>query len=371
MQEHTSPHQSAGAVNWFTGTVGRLVAAVFVPVVTFLILWRVFIFLRDSDAPKGVIAVVAIIWGVGGVAALYTIANWLVEQMSDTWKIMLRPFVFVGPALAILGWYLFLPTLRSLYLSFLDKNSEQFVWFRNYAYAFTDGAMLESFRNNLLWLIFGTGLSVGFGLLIAILADRSRFETAAKTIIFMPMAISLVGAGVIWKFIYAAKPISQDQIGILNALLVWLGAKPVGWLQIPFWNNFFLIAIMVWMQTGYAMVLEGAAIKQVPESILEAARIDGANEVQIFFHVIIPSISGTIMMVSTTILIATLKIFDIVYSMTGGLGGTEVIASQQYKQMFKYFDYGRGSAIAMVLLVATIPIMWYNLRQFGKQETFK
>jgi alpha-glucoside transport system permease protein len=371
MQEHTSSHQSAGLVNWFTGTIGRLVTAFFVPAVTFLILWRVFIFLRDSDAPKGVIAVVAIIWGVGGVAALYTIANWLVEQMSDTWKIMLRPFVFVGPALAILGWYLFLPTLRSLYLSFLDKNSEQFVWFRNYVYAFTDGAMLESFRNNLLWLIFGTGLSVGFGLLIAILADRSRFETVAKTIIFMPMAISLVGAGVIWKFIYAAKPISQDQIGILNALLVWLGAKPVGWLQIPFWNNFFLIAIMVWMQTGYAMVLEGAAIKQVPESILEAARIDGANEVQIFFKVIIPSISGTIMMVSTTILIATLKIFDIVYSMTGGLGGTEVIASQQYKQMFKYFDYGRGSAIAIVLLVATIPIMWYNLRQFGKQETFK
>jgi len=371
MQERTSSNQSSGIMDWLTGTIGRLVTAIFVPLVTFLILWRVFIFLRDSAAPKGVIAVVAIIWGVGGVAALYTIANWLVEQMPDKWKISLRPFVFVGPALAILGWYLFIPTLRSLYLSFLDKDSQHFVWFQNYIYALTDGAMLESFRNNILWLVFGTGLSVGIGLLIAILADRSRFETVAKTIIFMPMAISLVGAGVIWKFIYAAKPVSQDQIGLLNALVVWFGGQPIGWLQIPLWNNFFLIAIMIWMQTGYAMVLQGSAIKQVPESMLEAARIDGANEVQIFFKIIIPSISGTIMMVSTTILIMTLKIFDIVYSMTGGLGGTEVIASQQYKQMFKYFDYGRGSAIAIVLLIATIPIMWYNLRQFGKQETFK
>jgi alpha-glucoside transport system permease protein len=331
----------------------------------------VFIFLRDSDAPKAVIAIVAIIWGVGGVAALYTIANWLVEQLSDKWKTLLRPFVFVGPALAILGWYLFLPALRSLWLSFLNKDSTEFVWFQNFVFALTDKAMLESFRNNLLWLIFGTGCSVGIGLVIAILADRSKFETAAKAIIFMPMAISLVGAGVIWKFIYAYKPISQDQIGILNAVLVALGGEPVGWLNIPPWNNFFLIAIMVWMQTGYAMVLQSAAIKQVPESMLEAARIDGANEVQIFYKVIIPTISGTIMMVSTTILIMTLKIFDIVYSMTGGRSGTEVIASQQYKQMFVFRDFGRGSAVAIILLLATAPIIWYNLRQFGKQETFK
>jgi alpha-glucoside transport system permease protein len=368
-QQHQSP--TPGIVEWLTSTVGRIVAAIFVPIVTFVVLWRVFIFLRDSDAPKGVIAIVAIIWGVGGTAALFTLANWVVEQMPNQWKMTLRPFVFVGPALAILGWYLFVPTLRSLYLSFLSNDSSQFVWFKNYVYALTDPAMLISFRNNILWLIFGTSFSVGLGLLIAILADRSRFETLAKTIIFMPMAISLIGAGVIWKFIYAFKPVGQDQIGILNAIWTSLGGEPIGWLTVTPWNNFFLIAIMVWMQTGYAMVLQSSAIKQVPESMLEAARIDGANEIQIFLQIIIPSISGTIMMVSTTILILMLKIFDIVYSMTGGRLGTEVIASQQFKQMFVFFDYGRGSAVAIVLLIATMPVMWYNLRQFGKQETFR
>ncbi len=354
-----------------TGNLGRLATAVFVPLITFIVLWQVFIFLRDSAAPKIVIAIVAIIWGVGGVAALYAIANWIVEQLPIKWKTVLLPFVFVGPALAILGWYLVLPTVRSFYISLLDKNSEHFVGLQNYVYALTEPAMLESFRNNILWMIFGTGLSVGIGLLVAILADRSRFETVVKVIIFLPMAISLIGAGVIWKFMYAFKPANQVQIGVLNAILVALGGEPVGWLNMIPWNNFFLILIMVWMQTGYAMVLQSSAIKQVSGSILEAARIDGANEVQIFFQMIIPSIKGTIIMVSTTLLIFSLKIFDIVYSMTGGQFGTEVIASQQFKQMFLFYDYGRGSAIAIILLIATIPVMWYNLRQFGQQETFK
>jgi len=360
-----------GLLDRVTGNLGRLAAAVFVPTIAFIVLWQVFIFLRDSDAPKIVIAVVAIIWGVGGVAVLYAIANWLVEQLPIKWKNVLLPFVFVGPALAILTWYLVLPTLRSFYISLLDKSSEHFVGLQNYVSVLTDPAMLESFRNNILWMIFGTGLSVGIGLLIAILADRSRFETIAKVIIFLPMAISLIGAGVIWKFIYAFKPANQVQIGILNAIIAMFGGEPVGWLNMTPWNNFFLILIMVWMQTGYAMVLQSSAIKQVSGSMLEAARIDGANEIQIFFQMIIPSIQGTILMVSTTLLIFSLKIFDIVYSMTGGQFGTEVIASQQFKQMFLFFDYGRGSAIAIILLLATIPVMWYNLRQLGQQETFK
>jgi alpha-glucoside transport system permease protein len=354
-----------------TGNLGRIVTALFVPTITFVILWQIFIFLRDSEAPKIVIASVAIVWGVGGVAALYTIANWLVEQLPLKWKSAFLPFVFVGPAMAILSWYLVIPTLRSFYISLLDKSSEHFVGFQNYIYALTNPAMLESFRNNLLWIVIGTGLSVSIGLLVAILADRSRFETVAKAIIFLPMAISLIGAGVIWKFIYAFKPVNQDQIGVLNAIIVFLGGKPLGWLNVSPWNNFFLIIIMVWLQTGYAMVLQSSAIKQVPESMLEAARIDGANEIQIFFQMIVPSIKGTIIMVSTTLIIFSLKIFDIVYSMTGGQFGTEVIASQQFKQMFLFFDYGRGSAIAIILLLATIPVMWYNLRQFGQQETFK
>jgi len=356
--------------NKFTTSIGRLVISLFVPVVAFVVMWQGFIFLRDSEAPKLLTAIIAILWGVGGVGLLYFLTNWIVDQLPLKWRGGLRPFVFVGPALAILSWYLLIPTLRTLYASFFDAQTDSFVGVTNYIFAFTDPKMLESFRNNLLWLIVGTSLSVIFGLLIAILADRSRFEIVAKSLIFMPMAISFVGAGVIWRFIYFYKPPSFEQIGLLNAFLVSLGGEPQAWLTLRPWNNFFLIAILVWLQTGYAMVLLSAALKGVPQELLEAARIDGASEVQIFFRILIPYIKSTIITVSTTIIILTLKIFDIVFVMTNGNYGTEVMASQQYKQMFKFQHFGRGSAVAILLLIAVIPVMWYNLKSFGKQEAF-
>jgi len=362
--------QSKGILDQVYYATGRILISLLVPVVTFLVMWRGFIFLRDGDAPKLVTALVAIIWGVGGVAVLFLLSNWLVEQLPQTWTDTLQPFVFVGPALAILSWYLLVPTIRTLYLSFLNARAEQFVGLQNYIFAFTNPEMVISFRNNLMWLIVGTGLSVGFGLLIAILADRSRFETVAKSLIFLPYAISFVGAGVIWRFVYFYKPPSQDQIGLLNAILVGLGGEPQAWLTLRPWNNLFLIVIMIWLQTGYAMVLLSAALKGVPEELLEAGRIDGANETQIFFRIIIPYIQGTIVTVSTTIIIFTLKIFDIVFVMTNGNFGTEVIASRFYKQMFQFQHFGRGGAIAIILLIAVIPVMWYNLRQFGQQEAF-
>jgi alpha-glucoside transport system permease protein len=364
-------NKSTGVLSWFTTGLGRVIISLVVPVVTFLVMWRVFIFLRDGDAPKLVTVAVAIIWGVGGVAVLFLLSNWIVEQLPADWTANLRPFVFVGPAIAILSWYLLLPTLRTLYASFYGPNTQDLVGLRNYIFAFTDPKMLESFRNNLLWLVIGTGLSVGFGLLVAILADRSDFEVIAKSLIFLPMAISFVGAGVIWRFIYFYKPPNQEQIGLLNAILVGvLGGEPQAWLTIRPWNNLFLIAILIWLQTGYAMVLLSAALKGVPEELIEAGRIDGASEVQIFFRILIPYIKGTIVTVSTTIIILTLKIFDIVFVMTNGNYGTEVMASQQYKQMFKFQDFGKGSAVAIVLLIVVIPVMWYNLRQFGEQEAF-
>jgi len=362
--------KSSGILDWLTAGVGRVLISLIVPVIAFVVMWQGFIFLREGEASKFVTALVAIVWGVGGIGLLFVMSNWLVEQLPELWMIRLRPYVFVGPALAILSWYLLLPTLRTLYTSFFDARSASFVGLQNYVYAFTDPKMLESFRNNLLWLVFGTGLSVSFGLLVAILADRSKFETVAKSLIFLPMAISFVGAGVIWRFIYFYKPPSQEQIGLLNAILVGIGGEPQAWLTLRPWNNLFLIAILIWLQTGYAMVLLSAALKGVPGELLEAGRIDGASEVQIFFNILIPYIQGTIVTVSTTILILTLKIFDIVFVMTNGNYGTEVIASQQYKQMFKFQHFGRGSAIAIVLLVAVIPVMWYNLKQFGEQEAF-
>lgn len=337
------------------------------PIVVFALLYLGFVFLRDSNAPQLVIAIVAIIWGVGGIAALYYVFNLIVEQLPTEWQRNIQPYIFVGPAIGLLAWYLAVPTVRTFVLSFMDKNGQNFVGFDNYTAVFTERIMLEAFRNNLLWMAIGTTLTVGFGLLVAILADRSSFEKAAKSMIFMPMAISMVGAGVIWKFVFDVNP----NIGLLNAAYTSGGAEPQAWLSLvqPA-NNLFLILVMVWLQTGYAMVLISAAIKGIPEELLEAARVDGANEFQVFFQMIIPQISSTLVTVTTTVIIFTLKIFDVVMVMTGGQFGTEVIGVRFYREMFTNGNEGYGSAIAIVLLVAVIPVMVYNLVQFSKREAF-
>jgi alpha-glucoside transport system permease protein len=361
-----------GIVGWFFANIGRILVSLFVPVITFLVLWQGFIFLRDSRAPQAILVVVAIIWGVGGIALLYYVSNWFIERLPEQWRHHLQPFVFVGPALAILGWYLAIPTLRTLVLSFQNNISTKFVGIDNYVYAFTNSIMLEAFRNNFYWVVFGTILCVGLGLLIAVLADRTPFESIYKAIIFLPMAISFVGAGVIWKFIYTYKGEGSgiQEIGLLNAIVLALGGSSEPWLTIPPWNNFFLIIIMVWLQTGYAMVILSSAIKGIPEELLEASRIDGANEIQAFFNITVPYIKGTLIMVTTTIIIFSLKLFDIVRVMTGGNNGTNVIANEFYLERFTYGNSGRASAIAIVLLVAVIPVMIYNLRQFRGRKVF-
>ena len=367
--------------------IGRVLLAISIPLIAFYVLYQGFLFLRDSNAPQIVITLVAIVWGVGGVAILYWIFNNLVERLSDTWRTRLLPFVFVGPAMAILSWYLAIPTVRTFWLSLFDRNgppkglnvlqqlsSDAFVGLGNYAEVFQPGGlMFLAFRNNLMWIIFGSTLSVSFGLIIAVLADRSRMEKIAKSFIFLPMAISFVGASIIWNFIYEYRPPGQPQVGLLNAFVTGLGGQPQAWPQwvnIAPWNNLFLIVIVIWLQAGFAMVLFSAALKGIPEELLEAGRIDGANEFQIFFRIMIPYIQGTIISVWTTIVIFTLKIFDVVWVMTGGQFGTHVIATQFYRQSFTNNNSGYGSAIAIVLLVAVIPVMYYNLKQFRKQEAF-
>jgi len=348
----------------------RLLFSLIVPIITFIVLWQVFLFLRDSEAPKPVIAVVAVIWGVGGVAVLFILSNWLVDKFPDVWKARIQPFVFVGPALVMLAWFLALPTVRTFYQSFFNSDTTKFVGLDNYIYAFTNAAMVEAFRNNLLWLIFGTGLSVVSGLIIAVLADRSKFENVAKSLIFLPMAISFVGAGIIWKFIYAYTPKGEEQIGLLNAVVVGLGGDPVSWITTQPWNTFFLIFVFVWLQTGFAMVLFSSALKGVPTDLIEASRVDGATEIQAFFAIIIPYIQGTILTVTTTTAIGTLKIFDQVWVMTGGQYGTSVVGTEFYRQFFTNSNYGYGSAIAIVLFLLISPVLIYNLRQLGKQEGF-
>jgi len=366
--------------------LGRLLLAIVIPLIAFAVLYGGFIFLRDSNAPRWLIAAVAIIWGVGGVALLYWVFNSLVERLPDQWTARLQPFVFVGPAMAILLWYLALPAVRTFYLSLFGRDgpprgagiieslqSSAFVGLDNYRAVFSERLLTEAFRNNLMWIVIGSTMSVVIGLVVAVLADRSKFERVAKSLIFLPMAISFVGASVIWNFVYEVRPAGSAQIGILNAITVALGGQPHPWdkwVQIAPWNNVFLILIVVWLQAGYAMVLYSAALKGIPEEILEAARVDGATEVQAFFRIMIPYIAGTIITVWTTVVIFTLKIFDVVWVMTGGQFGTHVIATQFYRQSFTFRNSGYGSAIAIILLLTVIPVMIYNLKQFREQEAF-
>lgn len=349
----------------------RILAAILALIGTLAVLWGGFVFLRSNRASPLITTIIAIIWGVGGVAALFVVFNFLVEQLPERVGRPILPYLFVGPAIAILAWFLLIPTLRTFYISLFSPDSTRFVGLQNYIAVFTDRAMLQSFRNNLLWMVIGTGACVTLGLLIAILADRSKFETLAKSLIFMPMVISFVGAGVIWRFIYAYAPPGQPQIGLLNSLVVAFGGQPQSWLALlqP-WNNLFLILVVIWMQTGFATVIFSSALKGVPDDLLEAARVDGASETLIFFRIIIPYIQGTIITVTTTVVIFMLKIFDVVIVMTGGQYGTEVVATQFYRQFFINRNFGYGSAIAIVLFIAVIPVMIYNLRQLNKQEVF-
>lgn len=357
----TSPGQRLVA------NLGRLAFAILIPLITLVVMIAGFRFLRDSNAPKVVIALVAILWGVGGVALLYAAANWLVEQLPGRFTRMIQPYIFVGPAMVILALYLLIPTLLTFYYSLLDRNSELFVGFRNYLAIFTQRDLLITFRNNILWIVFGASFCVILGLLVAVLADRSKFERVAKAMIFLPMAISFVGAAVIWKFMYEINP----DIGLLNAIVGSFGGEPVGWTtMLQPWNNLFLIVIVIWLQTGFAMVTFSAAIKGIPAEMLEAARVDGATEVETFWNIMVPWLMPTIITVSTTVIIFTLKIFDVVLVMTGGQYGTDVIATQFYKQYFTYRQFGIGSAFAVILLIAVIPVMVYNLRQFRESEAF-
>ncbi len=385
-QLDTARSQEGSALTKLIAWVGRLFVAVVIPLLAFLVIYYGFIFLRDTKADRWVMATVAIIWGVGGVALLYWVFNGIVERLPDLWKAHLTPFVFVGPALVILFWYLAFPVARTFWLSLFGRDgpprgagifealqSDAFVGLSNYVSLFSERLLQEAMRNNLMWIIFGSTFSVAFGLLVATLADRSKFERVSKSLIFLPMAISFVGASVIWNFIYEVRPIEQPQIGLLNAITIALGGQPHPWdkwIAIVPWNNLFLILIVIWLQTGYSMVLFSAALKGIPEEIIEASRVDGATEIQVFFRIMIPYIMGTIITVWTTIVIFTLKIFDVVWVMTGGQFGTHVIATQFYRQSFTARNSGVGSAIAIILLITVIPVMIYNLRQFRQQEAF-
>jgi len=330
-----------------------------------------FDFLRDEDANKAVQVVVAVIAGVGGVWGMYWGMDQLINMLPERKGRSIRPFAFVGPAMVILAFYLVYPAVNTTIISFQDKRSDAWVGFDNYIKIFTESTYQISIRNSLGWVILVPIAAVGIGLAFAVMVDKlgRRTESITKSLIFLPMAISFVGASVVFAFVYGFRPEGfGEQIGILNAIWVQFGGDPVNWLQLQPWNNLFLMVILVWLQVGFSMVILSSAIKGVPEVLLEAARIDGASEWHAFWKVTVPSISSTVVVVWTTVLITTWKVFDIVFVMTGGRDGTQVVAQQMVTEFFTFRNNGIGAALAVLLFIAVIPILVINVNRFRAQE---
>lgn len=400
-----------------------------------------------------------IVIGVGGCVAYYSLSNKFLDKVVFPAKgknagrnisraNQIRPWLFLLPALVALGLYLAYPVFETLRLSFSERvpgGGSDFVGFENYSKILDEPKFWEALKNNMLWLIVVPAASTAFGLLAAQLTDRIKWGNIVKSLIFMPMAISFVGAAVIFKLIYDTRPVDQAQIGVLNAVwlmfeggafsvialrvlpiltllafagivawvsfiflrplwtsgkdhhwgllplrlfvgaagfwLIWLSARsifntvgfdppygePQTWLTIPFWNSFFLMVVLVWIQTGFAMVILSAALRGVPEDTIEAAVIDGANPFQIFFKIKVPQIMPTIVVVWTTITIVVLKVFDIVFAMTNGQWETQVLANYMYDKMFRANDWGVGSASAMVIMLLVMPILIWNVYNARKE----
>ncbi|GFE49998.1 alpha-glucoside ABC transporter permease [Roseobacter cerasinus] len=313
--------------------------------------------------------ILTVVLGVGGCVGYFFLSNLILDKVIFPPRAdnpgqninranLVRPWLFLFPAMAALGLYLVYPVVGSFYRSLFNRSGEEFIGLGNYTTMFADDGFRIAFFNNMLWVLFVPAAATFFGLLVAQLTDRMKWGNIAKSLIFMPMAISFVGASLIWKFVYA----NNADIGLINAIRDFFGAsEPLDVLQVRFWNNFFLMFILVWIQTGFAMVILSAALRGIPEETIEAAIIDGANPFQVFFKIKVPQIMGTIVVVWTTITILVLKVFDIVYTMTGGNFGTDILPSYMMSYMFR--DDGRATAVAFVIMIVVLPVMIWNIRQ--------
>jgi alpha-glucoside transport system permease protein len=365
-------HAGGGTTVWVAAL--RVLAALAIPIVAFVLLWATFDYLRRTDANRALIVVVAVVVGAGGIFFLYWAMNRVVGYLPVRYRESVRPYVFVGPCLVILAVFLVYPVINTIVISLKDARSAGFVGLDNYRFVFTDHDMLIAIRNTVGWIVIVPLFALAIGLVFATLADRLiRGEALAKSMIFLPMAISFAGAAVVWDFIYSFRPQGfGSNIGLLNGVMIGLGKNPVPWLDQQPWNNLMLMVIMVWMQTGFAMVVLSAAIKAIPDEIIEAARIDGASEFQVFRRITVPSILPTIVVVATYMVINALKVFDIVFVMGNPEGrGTSVIAERMIAWFFIRGHNGRGAAIAVVLFLAIIPVMIWNIRRFRAQEAIR
>ena len=363
-----SPARDAVTIGLFA--LGLVVGAV----ITWVVLAQALDYMRDRDSNRLLVIGLALALGVGGIFLLFWAMDRLVNRLPRDVSERVRPYVYVGPALVILAVFLIYPVVNTIILSFKDNIGQDFVGLDNFKFVFTDPSMLRSIRNTLLWIVLVPLCAVSIGLIFATLADRlRRGEAIAKSLIFLPMAISFVGAAVTWRLVYGFRPEGfGSNVGLLNGIKLGLGQDPVAWLTIRPWNNLLLIVIMIWIQTGFAMVVLSAAIKSIPDEIVEAARIDGASELQVFRHITVPSVLPTIVVVTTYMVINAMKVFDIVYVMgSPEANQTEVIAERMIQWFFLSNNDGRGAAIAVVLFLAVIPVMVWNVRQFRQQEAIR
>ena len=350
-----------------------IIAAVIVPVILASFYFS-FLFLKDEDANIGLKAILAIVVGTVGVAGLYWGVDRLIGRMPRAAANAARPFLFVGPAMVLLSFYLIYPAINTMFLSLQNRDSSDFVGFDNFNTIFTESQYQIGIRNSVLWVLVVPAAALAIGLGFATLVDKlgKKTESATKSMIFMPMAISFVGASVVFTFIYSFRPEGfGEQIGLLNAIKVGLGGEPTSWLSQQPWNNLYLMVILIWLQTGFSMVILSSAIKGVPEELIEAARIDGASEWKVFTRITIPTIKSTIVVVWTTVIITVWKVFDIVWVMTGGRDNTQVVAQQMVQEFFTNRNNGVGAALAVLMFVAIVPILIINIRRFKAEEAMR
>lgn len=317
-------------------------------------------------------ALLTVLYGVGAALILYWVLNKLAELLPPKMEERLKPYFYILPAYLAISVYLLYPAIQTVINSFQDRASEKWVGFDNYSELLTSSGFRDTLFNTLLWMLVVPAATVVIGLAVAVLADRlgPSAEKLTKTIIFLPMAISLVGAAVIWNLIYEVRPKGQPQIGLQNGILDKLGFDPIAWLQESSFhlNSLLLMMVLLWAQVGFAMVLLSAAIKGVPVDTIEAARIDGANERQVFFRVMVPQIKGTVVTVFITVLIAVMKVFDVVFVMTRGRANTNVLGNEFFVQLNTFFNNGKAAAIVVLLMLAVIPVMYYQVRHFKAEE---
>ena len=316
--------------------------------------------------------ILTVLAGIGAALVLFWVINKLTELLPGKWEQRVKPYVFIAPAFLSISLFLLYPAVQTIVYSFANSASTAWVGLDNYTNLLTANGFQQTLINTVLWIVIAPAVTIIFGLAVAVLADRlsPRGEKLSKTIIFLPMAISAVGAATVWRFVYEYAPPGQPQVGLQNAIISAFGADPIPWLEQRTLrlNTLLLIVMFLWAQIGFSMVLLSAAIKAVPTETIEAGRIDGATERQIFRRVVLPQIRNTIITVFVTVTIGVMKLFDIVYVMTNGNYNTNVIAVEFFNQLLTNFNTGAAAAVVVMLMLAVVPIMIYQVRHFKAEE---